>query len=103
MEISMNALFSYFGGYTYALAALLFIMSLVLFLTMGYDKVQARRGGWRVPEKRLFLLAALGGAIGGFFGMVAFRHRTRHTAFVLGFPALALIQAAALVYMAVCL
>ncbi len=76
------------------LTAWLFLMSLLLFFTMGYDKAQARRGGRRVPERTLFALAFLGGAIGGFFGMRAFRHKTLHPQFALGFPALALLQAA---------
>lgn len=76
----------------------LVIMSLVLFIMMGHDKHRARRGGRRVPEKRLFALAALGGALGGWLGMYAFHHKTRHWYFKFGFPALALLQAAALVY-----
>ena len=83
------------------LAAWLLIMGLILFFTMGADKNRACRGAWRVPERRLFLLAVLGGAIGGFFGMLAFRHKTRHWQFVVFFPALALLQAAALVYLAI--
>lgn len=77
----------------------LVIMSLVLFIMMGHDKHRARRGGRRVPEKRLFALATLGGALGGWLGMYAFHHKTRHWYFKFGFPALALLQAAALVYM----
>lgn len=74
-------------------------LSLVLFIMMGHDKRRARRGGRRVPEKRLFALAALGGALGGWLGMYAFHHKTRHWYFKFGFPALALLQAAALVFM----
>ena len=53
-------------------------LSLVLFIMMGHDKRRARRGGRRVPEKRLFALATLGGALGGWLGMYAFHHKTRH-------------------------
>lgn len=74
-------------------------LSLVLFIMMGHDKRRARRGGRRVPEKRLFALATLGGALGGWLGMYAFHHKTRHWYFKFGFPALALLQAAALVFM----
>ena len=41
------------------------LMSVVLFIAMGADKRRARRDAWRVPEARLFLFAALGGAVGG--------------------------------------
>ena len=74
-------------------------MSLVLLITMGADKRFARTGHRRVPEKRLFLFALLGGAVGGLLGMYTFRHKTRHPAFSLGFPLLALLQAAGLLYL----
>ena len=95
----MSAVLSFLGGPVYWLMAWLLAMSLVLFFTMAYDKGQAVRGGRRVPEKRLFFLALLGGGIGGFFGMYAFRHKTRHMKFVLLFPAIALLQAAACIYL----
>lgn len=74
------------------------IVSLVLFIMMGHDKRQARRGGRRVPEKRLFAVAALGGALGGWLGMHAFHHKTRHWYFKFGFPTLALLYLAALAF-----
>ena len=78
------------------------VMSAVLFLTMGADKSRAKSHGRRIPEARLFLLALLGGAVGGTLGMWVFRHKTRHWYFAFGFPLLAAIQlyvlAAALLY-----
>ena len=74
-------------------------MSLLLFLAMGLDKALAQRQRRRIPEKRLFLLAALGGAFGGWLGIYVFHHKTRHWQFVLGFPALALAQLALIVYL----
>lgn len=73
-------------------------MSLALFVMMGLDKRFAKTGHRRVPEKRLFLLAALFGAAGGLLGMYAFRHKTRHWYFVVGFWALAVLQAGLLGY-----
>lgn len=81
------------------LPAWLALMSLVLFVTMGADKRRAGKGLWRVPEKRLFLLALLGGAAGGTLGMYAFRHKTKHWYFALGFPLLTVIQLALCVYL----
>ena len=72
----------------------LMLMSLVLFAVMGADKRRAKKGAWRVPEKTLFLLALLGGAIGGVLGMRVFRHKTKHWYFAWGFPILALLQLA---------
>ena len=75
------------------------LMSLVLFIAMGADKRRARREAWRVPEARLFLFAALGGALGGILGMRAFHHKTKHWTFTLGFPLLALCQLGFVLYL----
>lgn len=74
----------------------LLFMSAVSFAAMGLDKLYAGRGERRIPEKRLFLFAALGGAVGGLLGMYLFRHKTRHWYFVVGFWALFALQGAAL-------
>ena len=78
---------------------LLCVMSLVSFLVMGSDKRRAKQGARRVPEARLFLLALLGGGIGGLLGMYAFRHKTRHLQFVIGFPLIAAVQILAALYL----
>ena len=75
-------------------------LSLALFVTMGMDKRFAKTGHRRVPEKRLFLLALLFGASGGLLGMYAFRHKTKHWYFVLGFWALTVLQLGLLGYLA---
>ena len=87
-------------GFIYGAALFCCVMSLWLLLAMGADKLYAKSGHRRVPEKRLFLLALLGGAPGGLLGMYAFRHKTRHPRFLLGFWALALLQLGALGYCA---
>ena len=91
----MNEIVNMFAGDPRRLLPLwLLLMSLVLFVVMGADKRRAKAGSWRVPEKTLFLLALLGGAIGGVLGMRAFRHKTKHWTFAWGFPILALLQLA---------
>ncbi|MBR7092532.1 MAG: DUF1294 domain-containing protein [Clostridia bacterium] len=74
-------------------------VSLLLLAVMGVDKRRARLHRWRVPEKVLFLLALCGGGAGGLLGMLLFRHKTRKPAFVLGFPAIFLVQAALLFWL----
>lgn len=69
-------------------------INLLLFILMGIDKFKAKRGLWRIPEKTLFLTAALGGSIGGILGMRLFRHKTRHNSFKFGFPAILIAQLA---------
>lgn len=58
------------------------------FLVMRHDKSQAKKSRQRVPEKTLFILAVLGGALGIWGGMQVFRHKTKHLSFVLGVPVL---------------
>ena len=53
------------------------VASLSTFILYGYDKSQARKGGWRVPEKVLHWWALLGGFPGGWAGRAVFRHKTR--------------------------
>ncbi len=77
----------------------LLLINLALFLTMGADKSRARRDKRRVPEARLFLLALLGGSIGGIAGMYLFRHKTKHLSFVAGFPAILVLELALAVYL----
>lgn len=59
---------------------------------MGYDKMQAKRNRWRIKEKTLLILALAGGAIGAYFGMKIFRHKTKHNLFRLGLPLLVLLN-----------
>lgn len=70
----------------------LLIMNLFTFLIMGIDKKKAKKGRWRVPEKTLFILVALGGGIGGIAGMYVFRHKTKKMKFIIGFPLIIIMQ-----------
>lgn len=81
------------------LAAWLLLMSAVLFAAMAGDKHRARRKLRRTPEARLFLMAALGGALGGWLAMLLLRHKTKHRSFRLGFPLLSLLQLAFFSYL----
>lgn len=74
------------------------IMSIVAFSVCGADKFAAQRQKRRVPEKVLFLLAAIGGSLGLYLGMFTFRHKTKHWYFVVGVPAIILAQSAVLLY-----
>ncbi|MGM9562745.1 MAG: DUF1294 domain-containing protein [Faecousia sp.] len=67
------------------------------FLMMLLDKRFAVHGQWRIPEKTLFLLAVLGGSLGGCLAMRLFHHKTRHRSFAVGFPLLLVVQAVALI------
>lgn len=65
------------------------------FLSMLADKQKAKKNRWRIPERTLLLLAALGGSFGSLAGMYLFHHKTKHPKFALGIPAMLLVQLAA--------
>jgi len=52
-------------------------INIILFLSMFIDKKKAVAQKERVPESTLFIMALLGGSIGGFLGMYLFHHKTK--------------------------
>jgi len=75
----------------------LLIMNLLVFFMMGWDKWRSKKeGARRIPEKRFFLIALLGGSIGAILGMHLFHHKTRHWYFRFGLPAILILQIAAI-------
>ena len=78
----------------YLLLVYLAVMSLIAFAAFGLDKFKAKMNRWRIPERTLFLLAILGGGVGAVLGMKVFRHKTRHSQFVFGIPAIMILQLA---------
>ena len=59
-----------------------------------YDKLAAVRGWKRVPERTLFFWALVGGGPGVYITMLIIRHKTLHHIFMLGIPAVMLLQGA---------
>ncbi len=56
------------------------------------DKLQAKKGGGRIPERVLLGVALLGSSLGCFLGMILFRHKTRKPRFAMGFPAILILH-----------
>ncbi|MFD1174739.1 DUF1294 domain-containing protein [Paenibacillus puldeungensis] len=65
----------------------------VAYLVMSDDKRRARQRRERIPEKTLFLLALIGGALGVLLAMNVKRHKTKHISFRVGVPLLLLLNA----------
>lgn len=63
------------------------------------DKHRAKKGAWRVPERTLWLVAALGGTAVMYLTMHVVRHKTRHRRFMWGLPALLVAQGALLLWL----
>ena len=57
-----------------------------------YDKISARRNGWRVSESVLFLLSFVGGSVTMYLTMRIIHHKTRHNKFMLGIPLMIVLQ-----------
>ncbi len=76
----------------------LVLINLIGLLSMRLDKRRAIAHKQRIPEKRLFAYALLGGSIGCILGMLIFRHKTKHLPFTIGMPVILLVQAAVVVF-----
>lgn len=77
--------------------------SAATFLYYGYDKLAAKRGWRRIPERTLHVLSLLGGAPGALLGQQTFRHKTIKSSFQVVFWLIVVAQltlAAAVIYWA---
>ena len=83
----------------YAFLIVWAVMSLVSFVIYAYDKIQAKRGKWRISEKTLLLLAFLMGAPGALIAMYTLRHKTLKAKFTVSVPAFLILQAAVFVFL----
>ena len=70
----------------------LVLANLVAFAMYGIDKRRAIKDKWRIPEKRLLLVALFGGAPGALWGMILFHHKTKKAKFFLTVPVLFVLQ-----------
>lgn len=68
------------------------MLNLISFAVTGIDKYKSKHNKWRIKERTLFILAAVGGSIGVLLGIYAFRHKTKHMTFVVGIPIIIIIQ-----------
>ncbi|HRM02864.1 MAG TPA: DUF1294 domain-containing protein [Anaerostipes hadrus] len=55
----------------------LIMINVITFALYGLDKWRAMTRQWRVREKKLIILALIGGSIGAMIGMTVFHHKTR--------------------------
>ena len=74
------------------------VINLFGFFIMWLDKRKAKRGAWRISEKTLFIITALGGGIGTIAGMYTFRHKTKKIQFVIGFPFITILEIITIIY-----
>ena len=77
------------------------VINIVVFAAYGFDKLQARRGGRRTPERTLLILSAIGGSMGAIIAMQLLRHKTQHAWFHYGVPVMLLTHAIVITYILV--
>lgn len=71
----------------------LVLVNVIGFFLMALDKWKAKNQRWRVAEKTFFGIGIVGGSLGCWLGMYAFRHKTRRWYFVMGMPLIFVVQA----------
>ena len=64
------------------LLVFLLVLNIISLIIFGVDKLKSVKGGWRISELRLLLVALLG-PFGAYMGMLLFRHKTRKVKFFL--------------------
>lgn len=57
-----------------------------------YDKWAAQKNSWRVKERTLLLVSALGGSLATLLLMRFIRHKTRRPKFMVGLPLIIALQ-----------
>lgn len=68
-----------------------------------HDKHAAKRHQRRVAEKTLLLLAAVSGCVTMYVTMLIIRHKTKHPKFMIGIPAIFLLEVLGTVGVLYCL
>ena len=83
---------------SYFVIILFIVMNIAGLVIMKVDKKRAVKHQYRISERTLWLFAIFGGAIGCTLGMNTYRHKTKHLAFKIGFPFLAIVEAVLFIY-----
>lgn len=88
----MNMLIDFLHNHYMTAALFVGAMSIITFFLFGIDKLKAKRGSYRIPEKVLIGFSFFFGAIGGVLGMYFFHHKTRKAKFYVSVPLFAALQ-----------
>ena len=83
---------------TVILSYYLLFINVLAFILYGVDKRRAIRNEYRIREGVLLWMARLGGGIGSWLGIKAFRHKTKHTSFRIVVPLWILIWVVGIVF-----
>lgn len=75
------------------------IINALSFLLMLIDKQKAKKNRWRIPERTLLGVCAIGGSVGGLLGLYLLRHKTPHKRFSIGIPVMFILHLVALYFL----
>ncbi|MBQ7964822.1 MAG: DUF1294 domain-containing protein [Ruminococcus sp.] len=70
----------------------LILISIISIIVTVWDKISAIAQKRRVPERVLLTLSAVGGSVAMLVTMLIIRHKTRKPKFMIGIPAIILLQ-----------
>ncbi|MPN11338.1 hypothetical protein SDC9_158639 [bioreactor metagenome] len=73
----------------------LVVISVIAAILTLHDKRAAMKHTWRVKERTLLIVSALGGSVAMLLTMQAVRHKTKHAKFMVGIPVIVVMQIAA--------
>lgn len=76
----------------YVLIGIFALMSAIAVYETCRDKAAAKRHGRRTPESTLLLTGLFFGAAAELVTMLIIRHKTKHVVFMLGLPAMIILQ-----------
>ena len=71
------------------------VVSVIAIILTLHDKHAAKKRNWRVKERTLLIVSALGGSVAMLLTMLAVRHKTKHAKFMVGIPVFIALQIAA--------
>ena len=83
--------------FTLILVSYLIIINLIAMIVTIVDKKKAQKDKWRVKEKTLFVMSAMGGSLALYMTMLKIRHKTKKLKFMIGIPLIFIIQVVLLV------
>ncbi len=83
---------------SYTIIYLCIISLTAIFVTIS-DKRRARLKKYRISEKTLLIISALGGSLAMYITMLAIRHKTKHIKFMAGIPLIMVLQAVVILWL----
>lgn len=78
--------------YWWALIIYLVFINIFAVAITIIDKNRAKKNQWRIRERTLLLVSALGGSVAMLITMKKIRHKTQHKKFMIGIPAIIVAQ-----------